>query len=120
MMRRSLLGILRAGLAVALLLGCAERAGPPPRSAVSVGYYYGPSPYYYDRHVVYYDASGRPIYFVAGVWYRVPAHYPHHGVMVRHYQRRRDEYRHHPHERRRYPPRQPSRTHRERPPRGAH
>ena len=117
-MLRWLRTTLCAGVTVALMQGCVASAGPPPRASVSAVYYYGPSPYYYDRHVVYYDASGRPIYVVAGVWHRVPGHYRHYDLMVRDYHRHRDTYRRHPHERRR-PEHPPPRAPRERPRRRA-
>jgi hypothetical protein len=111
MIRRWLHILLCAGAAMALSHGCAANSGAQPQSAVSVQYYYGPSPYFYDRHVVYYDAWGRPIYFVAGTWYRVPTHY-------RYYRRLpRDGRRYHysePHWRR-YPRHPAPRAHREAP-----
>lgn len=115
MIRRWLVRIVCAGAAIALLQSCAPNSGPPPRAAV---YYYGPSPFYYDRRVVYYDVSGRPIYFAAGVWRRVPVHYRHYDVLVRDYHRHRHSYRRHSYERR-GPSRPPQRTSRERPPRRA-
>jgi hypothetical protein len=111
MIRSALRSLFGAALALALSQGCAAPAGPPPRAVVTTEYYYGPSPYHYDRHVVYYDVSGRPIYFVAGVWRRVPVHYRHYDIMVRDYHRHRDVYTRRPYERRRPshpPPRAPS------------
>ena len=93
--------------------GCVASPGAHPQSAVSVEYYYGPSLYYYDRHAVYYDAWGRPIYFVAGAWYRVPSHYPYYRRLAPDY--RRYHYRQ-PYWRR-YPRHQAPRAHREVPPR---
>jgi hypothetical protein len=118
-MIRRWLRILCAGAAIALLQGCTPSSGPPPRAAVSAVYYYGPSPFYYDRRVVYYDVSGRPIYFVTGVWHRVPVHYRHYDVMVRDYHRHRDTYRRYHYERR-GPSHRLQRASRERPPRRAH
>jgi hypothetical protein len=118
MKRKLLRTLLGAGLVLALSQACAPTSAPLRQPVVaSVEYYYGPSPFYYDRRVVYYDASGRPIYFVAGVWRRVPVHYRHYEVIVRDYHRHREEYRH---ERRRHAPPPPPRARRERPPRRRH
>jgi hypothetical protein len=118
MMRCLLRALFRAGLAVTLLQGCAASSGPPPHHVVRAEYYYGPSPFLYERYVVYYDVSGRPVYFVAGSWHRVPVHYRHYELMVRDYHQHRDEYRNRSYEPRRRPP-PPSRVHRERAPRRA-
>ena len=108
MIKLSSLTILVACLTLATLQGCAPASSPPPRAVVvPAPYYYGPSPYYYDGHLVYYDVTGRPIYFVAGVRYRVPGQYRRYGLFVRDYEYHREEYRRRPHEQRRHPHRPP-------------
>jgi hypothetical protein len=111
-MIRRLLGsiFICSGLGLSLLLqGCVANPAPPPRAAVwTPHYHYGPSPFYYYGHVVYYDRWGQPIYFSAGSWYRVPLGYRHYRPIVRHYREHLHDYRQRPQDRRRHPlPRAP-------------
>jgi len=63
-----------------LLSGCYVDA-TPPEFAVE-----GYQPAYCDGYVVYYDAGGRPFYYLPGGGvYWIPANHPYYGELVRHW-----------------------------------
>ncbi|HZU83546.1 MAG TPA: hypothetical protein VE987_11540 [Polyangiaceae bacterium] len=69
------------------LSGCYVEDGPPPPE-----YAEGYQPQYYDGYVVYYDAVGRPYYYVNGGVYWVPPASPLYIGLVNHWRYYRPAY----------------------------
>ena len=71
--------------------GCYVSAEPAYAGAptVATSYY---QPLYYNGYVVYYDTYGRPMYYVNGMAYYIPASYAYYGYYVNHYRRYRPYY----------------------------
>lgn len=59
--------------------GCIVHTSEP---TLATSYY---TPMYYNGYVVYYDTLGRPIYYVNGIQYYVPATYYNYHAYVRHW-----------------------------------
>jgi len=68
--------------------GCVVRTRAHP--AIATSYY---TPMYYNGYVVYYDTTGRPMYYANGTRYYIPATYAHYNRYVGHYRAHRVHYR---------------------------
>ncbi|MFH2005718.1 MAG: hypothetical protein ABI333_03915 [bacterium] len=91
--RRAVLLIAAAATLTLGLASClvAAEPAPTPVATVTVGtdYY---SPMYYDGYVVYYDAGGRPYYYLNGGMVWIPATDPLYGGYTGYYAQHRNHY----------------------------